>query len=283
MTKPSKLPINDIINQYKLGKSTVEIANEFDTYHAAISRILHKNNVRIRDRSSACRKLQLNEKVFDDINEHSSYWIGFIITDGCVYHNRIRIGLKLSDIDHLKSFREFLQSTHKISIVNNQGFGNQKFKACVFEFRSNYMVNRLREYGIVPNKSKKVIVKKLFYNKDFWRGAIDGDGWINTQITKYNKSMPYLGFCSASYDFIYQFKQFVEYNFPTFVNKIRNNGTTFQLIYGGLTSARIINLLYYNNAISLNRKNNRAVKIISHYQEKNKLDKGFLTHKEIMS
>lgn len=90
--------------------------------------------------------------------------------------------MKPQDIGHLEKFKNALESTHPVFIVNSKHrdysklyISNKKFASCLYE-----------KYGIEPHrhsieKIKSHLNKKLI--KHFIRGLIDGDGSFSTHIT----------------------------------------------------------------------------------------------------
>jgi len=53
------------------------------------------------------RKYTLNEEFFDELNEKSVYWLGFLYADGCVRKRKsseLRLKLKKEDKSHIEKF-----------------------------------------------------------------------------------------------------------------------------------------------------------------------------------
>jgi hypothetical protein len=127
------------------------------------------------------RKYKLNEYFFDEINEKSAYWLGFLYADGCVRMKNGRSGelkLKLKDTDksHIEKFLKDLECDTPIKFNQEK---NSKF--CYCYINSNYMIKKLFELGCVENKTQKIRLpnlssKHIFH---FLRGYFDGDGSIS--------------------------------------------------------------------------------------------------------
>lgn len=111
-----------------------------------------------------------------DIN-NSDYWLGFIATDGNINSNRIRIGLKGRDINHLYKFKNFIGYNIPVKkrLIKND------YEVCETYFRSPIISEYLLDLGITPKKSTTLEYKGKFTN-DFLRGVIDGDGCIRQKI-----------------------------------------------------------------------------------------------------
>lgn len=129
------------------------------------------------------RKYNLNENFFDEINDKSAYWLGFLYADGSVRMKNNRSGelkLKLKDTDksHIEKFLKDINSSAPIKCGINKK-DNSKF--CCVLVNSNHMIKKLFELGCVQNKTFKIRIPKL--NDEmmlhFIRGYFDGDGSIS--------------------------------------------------------------------------------------------------------
>jgi hypothetical protein len=127
------------------------------------------------------RKYNLNEHFFDELNEKSSYWLGFLYADGFVRmkdgkSGELKIKLKDTDKNHIEKFLIDIECKKTIKC----GIDN-KSKFCSVTVYSNVMVNKLFELGCFNNKTQKIRLPNL--NKDlmhhFIRGYFDGDGSVS--------------------------------------------------------------------------------------------------------
>jgi hypothetical protein len=130
-----------------------------------------------------------NENFFDELNEKSLYWLGFLATDGNVYkHNysyTISIKLASKDKDHLVKFKEHIESLAPIhdAITKRKydAFKKSEYYSSQLSFTSEKIFNRLAEFNIVPNKTHVYRFPKQLKDhpnvRHFIRGCIDGDGW----------------------------------------------------------------------------------------------------------
>jgi hypothetical protein len=130
---------------------------------------------------------KVDHGAFDEITPESSYWVGFLLADGYVftkhgsYKDYPMIELKLSerDGDHVRKFASFVKSEYA---VRSRAY-DTNYKACarytVTSFMSERLVNRLAELGVGPKKSMRETVHPLLaLSPDFWRGVVDGDGYV---------------------------------------------------------------------------------------------------------
>lgn len=130
-----------------------------------------------------------NEKFFDELNEKSLYWLGFLAADGNVYkhHYSYNLSVKLSakDKDHLIIFKNDLESLSPIHefIAKPKGtaFKKSEYETIQITITSEKIFNRLAEFNIVPAKTNiYTFPEQLKEHPDvrhFIRGCLDGDGW----------------------------------------------------------------------------------------------------------
>lgn len=165
---------------YKRGESLRGISKKFELDRGTIKRFLINNNVKIKNNFYRKRKYTLNEHAFDEITPESAYWIGFLMADGYVENSLVTIGLKHNDYEHIKKFLEFVNGNNPIMIKDRVGgFGGSLSRLAVVRVFSKLMVDKLSEYGVTPRKSLTAkVCDELAFNRDFWRGVIDGDGSI---------------------------------------------------------------------------------------------------------
>jgi len=240
--KPEKNLVKEIIAQYQNGISARQLGLKHGVADVTITALLKRNNVVIRNRSDAKRTNQINENIFDDIQtEEQFYWLGFILADGNIYHpqkrsKQLNFGLKESDWEHLEKFKKFIGSNKSLYYNNNAVF---------VSFYSNRICSKLEKYGIVPRKSLIVKVPEFCKNnRHFWRGMIDGDGWLGFNKNGY----PYLGLCGTP-NIIQNFIDFAQ--IQTSVNGEKSIKET--CCYGNVTK-QVSFVLYNNSNIYLNRK-----------------------------
>jgi DNA-binding transcriptional regulator WhiA len=236
-----------VIQDYKSGISARQLGFKNNVADVTVTDFLKRNNIFIRNRSNAKRTNQINETIFDEINEESAYWIGFILSDGNIYYpknrsKQLNFGLKESDWEHLEKFKKFIGSDKPLYRNNNSVF---------VSFYSNKIVDKLEEYGITQRKSNTAKVpEQLKNNIHFWRGMIDGDGWVSNNI----------GIC-GTLDVVNNFKNFIKTKNKVCI-KQENFGEI--KIYGKLASD-ICYLLYNNSNIYLDRKFANAKDLCSKY------------------
>jgi hypothetical protein len=114
---------SEVIAAYQGGMSLSKLKQKFGTQSQLLQQWMKKRGITPRE-PLPCRIRKLCETVFEDRNEASDYWAGFLAADGCVSENVSTHGkhkvswivtLQLSerDADHVKRFREFLRSDYR--------------------------------------------------------------------------------------------------------------------------------------------------------------------------
>jgi hypothetical protein len=186
-----------------------------------------------------------NERAFDILTPSACYWLGFLITDGCVSDDgRISLGLATRDVDHLTKFLKFCGSSNSVRTSLHGSVS--------IAIRSVAMSNKLKSYGVVPRKTFicEVLHPELLTSPDFWRGCIDGDGSI--YIDKDGKS--HVSFSTASEKFITQFKDFVKSIIPDLVASTTYYRHCYNMSVYNTKAIKMIKHLYTDPCESLARK-----------------------------
>lgn len=177
ITKEEK---DDIINFYKAHPMTIDdVAQHFNISNPSIIKILNEYKTK---RYSKVQLFSPNliENYFENIDtEEKAYFLGLIVTDGCVHNTKGKqnlISLTLQEKD------EYLLEEFKRQIKSNKTITHDGRGCSELNILSNKMVNDLRKYDIIPNKSlRTVFPKNLPVNlyPHFIRGVLDGDGSIS--------------------------------------------------------------------------------------------------------
>lgn len=224
-----------ILNEYKKGRTCTDIAKETGLSDFSIRRMMDRHGLNRRSNADSVRRIDLDETVFESLTRDSMYWMGFIGADGNVHGRNLKIELQPGDVDHLHKFKEFCKSGHEV-------VKSKKGKYVAFTFSSQRVVGSLLRFGITPNKS--LTFKPYWYcanNADFWRGMIDGDGWVNTDKT-YGK--PYVGLCGSK-DAVYAFAKWARKNCESTAKPCKDGNIYKTSIYG--THAIVLLKKLYGN------------------------------------
>ncbi len=169
----------------------------------------------------------------------------------------------LSELDksHLSKFKRFLKAGHKLIKVNNQNNGSyaytDTYRFCV---RSENLANKLEEYGW-KNKLNHKAIEQLKFSTDFWRGVIDGDGVV-TNLSGNRSHQPRLELVGG-FELLGQFVDFVKHICPNSNVSVKPHKSIFRVNLSCNTAFQVIKALYSNSDISLERKQNAAINILT--------------------
>ncbi len=207
------------------------------------------------------RSCAVDDHAFDRNTPESMYWKGFIYSDGHVTPGKcgspaLVIGLTERDVGHLIKLRDFLKSTHAISIhpPGRQSLGGP---TAYFRVRSAQLCAALTAAGIATHRPHPP-APELIESRHFWRGSIDGDGWIGMDKQFY----PYIGL-SGRLPVIEAYQQWLLEHFGVELAITPTKSGVYKVLASASTAERVIHALYKNAPVALERKMKRAESIIS--------------------
>ncbi len=245
--------INEMVTMYKNNIPMMTIAERFNISKQTVKRRLEKrNDIVFRGN----RKHFYNETIFEVIDSpEKAYWLGFILADGYVNEDRCFMNLKLSDKDegHLIKFINFIdgdmgmlhEEYHNLT-GNRMVYVNASGKTFTKTLISHNI--RQRKSG-VEQWSDKVPEE---YIRDYIRGIIDADGCIRKKNISIYGSKEVLG----------NIQDFLTEKFLRDETKICNHDNTFAL-YITTKRKEILNHIYYDNCVSLDRKYKKVKELYS--------------------
>jgi hypothetical protein len=259
-----------ILRDYNDGRLLLrEIAAKHSVSVGTVSNYAKKANLPKRDTS-----LTRNKGFFQSIDTpEKAYWLGFLLADGSIDKTNVCIKLQEQDRDHLAKFTKALDSVVKVQELHQKGRTYYKVALA-----SSEMVDDLARLGIIPNKTFVVnppieaIHDSLQHH--FWRGVIDGDGWISIWPSAASKANYAVilglsgnkGVVEAFADFFNKCAATRPSPFPR-----KNKPNSWQIASGRLESLELmLNLLYNSGGPALERKRdkaNEAIRIIQRWKE----------------
>jgi len=253
--KLSELDKVNIVNEYIKGENMHQIALKYNVTSASLSSILKVRGIKSRPPSVTRRKLAINENAFENLlDEATAYWLGFLMADGSIYKRKygysITLALQKRDKEHLQKFKEFLNAEHEI----------KELKECFrITIVSKKLAEQLIDLGVVPRKSYEdsMVPEILLKSKHFWRGVIDGDGFIGIYDRK--AVLGLAGRYWLIYYFLYYCISVCPFILKNRICKIKDN--FFGVRFSCNTAKFLILYFYKNSSIFLNRKK-RIVEII---------------------
>lgn len=180
-----------------------KIAELYNTDRNRIWRSFHSLNLKSRTSSEYNRKYVLNENYFEKIDtEEKAYWLGFLYADGNIFINensyRLTFSLKREDSDHVKRFKECIESNATIKIQTTS-IGDKKYESAIIRINNEKICRDLIKKGCIPNKtfrttypSEEIVPYHL--QSHFIRGVFDGDGCISYTMNIEKDKMPQVHF-----------------------------------------------------------------------------------------
>lgn len=251
-----------IIEYYKTKPMTIkELCDKFNLCNVTIIKILNKYNIKRYNRTKLFSP-QLNEHYFENIdNEEKAYFLGLIVSDGCIYSQNIRSSMVTITLQGCDKYilERFIKCIKSNKHITSDGRG-------CFEIQilSDIMVNDLRKYGLFENKSLHTIFPKNL-PKDlychFIRGLIDGDG----SISFYNRQnrcchVKAIRFCQGNKKFVEDFIKFLHDNIGTkMINVYQEKENLWSCAYRANSDMiLLINYLYKDATIYLTRKKEKC-------------------------
>lgn len=176
----NRLKLKKLLKLAKSNKySAPKLAKIFNCEKKTIFGTLNKFGIHLPNLGKFKKKYSCNDKFFIKLNPTSAYWLGFIAADGCLYlrdgrDKNFYIGLKRSDVKHLRKFKKAIKSDARIRCIKSNN------SVLVGLWSVDKIFDSLTELGIEPNKSlriKKVRVPRNLMSH-FIRGVFDGDGYL---------------------------------------------------------------------------------------------------------
>lgn len=176
-----KIPEQDVIDSYKRNESCQSIANRYNVSFHTISNILERNGIK---RNNRYKNLDLDINYFHAIDRaDKAYFLGFLITDGNVTGNMVRLSLHPKDTHILEVFKRKTGNSNKL-------YSRKDKPEMSLSVKNKQWVEDLSHFGVVPNKTVSVYLPQLpqEHMPHLIRGMIDGDGWISSKSHQ-------IGFC----------------------------------------------------------------------------------------
>lgn len=260
MTSISAKQFSASLRRYFSGATLKEAALHSGMSYEGFYNRMRREGIARKSHSVTHTRLSVNGAAFSSTTDAAAYWVGFLMADGAVLRSAghspsVRIALAARDVQHLYRFRSFLGSTHHVSFyVNRSQYGSTRM--CYFQVHSAPLAADLARFGVVPNKSLTARVRLLGGNRDFWRGVVDGDGWISFSKVGH----PSLGLCGS----VPLVRQFI-----TFLRRhgihatLQKRGRICQTSVVCSQAVRAIRLLYKDAVVALPRKAKRALRASS--------------------
>lgn len=269
--------INLVIKLYKEDNSINQISEIIKVEARSISKYLKLEGIEIINKGSTGANKsgkRFNENIFDIIDtEEKAYWLGFIFADGYIETNENRFGLDLQaqDVGHLHDFNLFMQCNNNNVIYHPKITNKKIFHGYRWIINNKHLWNTLNDYGCTPKKSLtlKFPNENIFKSKDlirhFIRGYWDGDGCICFTIK--TKIISVLG----TENMLNNILKFLPIRNTKNLYANHESNITKILQFEGKYAFEILQYLYENSTIYLNRKYNKYLEFCRLFEGSNKL------------
>lgn len=262
-----------LVQEYKEGKSAYQISRDTGMVSGAVYELLKRNKCELRSvyESKESRGFTINHDCFTDFSrEEDSYWYGFLLADGCISNGIVSLSLKPSDRYFVEAFKEYSGGSGKVRDVTSFNKSVQKeYKFCSFSVKDLKLEERLTAQGFEPRKSCKELPPTfLTYTKSdrhFWRGVIDGDGYIRKDVN--NPEINLVG----SLVLLESFRKFCEAVTDVKRDKLirqRPNSELHLISYFGAEAIKVMSVLWSDYSLCLKRKEEIVKSVIEHRKGK---------------
>ena len=187
--------------------------------------------------------------IFLELNEISTYWLGFLWADGSLTKNSLELEINSNDEEHLNKFKDLFTYISTPSVFRRCRHNSNTSRVIITD---RNIASTLRNLGF-GKKSERVvpnIPKELMQH--FIRGYFDGDG--SCIIRNHNGNVEYRADISGTLQFIDFIKQFLIN--PSYEEVVENKTWTSKRIYwySKQSVTELLNYLTENSTIKLERK-----------------------------
>lgn len=271
----------EIVEKYRTGKYTCSsLGRLYNRDNSSIGDLLRRRGVIVENNQSKLkRKYFCNDNYFDLIDsEEKAYFLGLLYADGCIYNNKLIIGLTEQDKHILDEFKEKIEYDGPLSYVKQKIFKGSKTYVGKPMYRlvitSNSISNSLIKLGCVPAKSlilrfptDEQVPRRLI--KHFIRGYFDGDGSIIMSLTKdgYNK---YSVDIASAKQFCQELQQLLTSILDINIgigDASNKNGITQIVRIRGYNIFKFLDWIYEDATIFLKRKYNKYLMYKENYEQ----------------
>ena len=228
--------------------------------------------------SKSSKKYTFNERYFDSIdNEHKAYWLGLFMADGYNHESKscVAIRLQLEDKQILEKLKEELNYTgpiYEFTRLTRVNKLNRRY--CELYLCSPIFSESLSKIGCIQGKTYLLQFPNLRTDliQHFIRGYFDGDGCLSITPRKDRKpnSKVYQFNITGKAEFIQKIQEHLCNNCQLTKTTIAGSSNNFAKIIhwsGKNVVTRIMNYLYQNSTIYLERKHNKYLELIGNSAE----------------
>jgi orotate phosphoribosyltransferase-like protein len=247
----------EICYLYENGNTIKEATEKLNISHSCGSKILSRNNIKIRDRFS---DYHINHDYFNKINSHEkATWLGFIIADGNIFDNNLRVTQSHTDLEYLKKLKKCIDSNYVLSYY-------KKRKVYTFQVKSKKLATSLAKLGIIPNKTYKTKMPDLKeeYINSCIRGIFEGDGTIYCGLP--HKKPSYTISISGTKELMVFISEFISKKLCIPLRKLQKDKKTYKISWHGNNLVYKVGRVLYENSkdsYRMRRKYNKFLDLIN--------------------
>jgi hypothetical protein len=200
---------------------------------------------------------------FDGATTESRYWIGVMASDGYVLDKdatpRFGVSMVAPDGAYLSRMYQWLGNPAAPARKVRPG----KRDVLTIHVRSRELCAALASWGIVPRKSSTFVPPvALVADRDYWRGVVDGDGWVSIQ-----NQMPVVG-VTGTQEVCAAFGRWAHQLFPrSFVIPYLRRGCWGTAVLGE-AAKQVLAVLYADAFPALPRKQEKALEVLRRFEGK---------------
>ena len=263
--------------------TTYQLGNIFNCSASVFQKEFRKAGLVMRDTSHAKQKYPINEDIFDNIDtEEKAYWLGFLYADGnvCGSQYRVRLSLAKEDIEVVQKFSNFIFGQERIKNYIQPKNRQSSQNLVYVDVCNKHVALQLPKLGCPPKKTFIITfpewLDEKLYNH-FIRGYFDGDGCLsNYKEKQIGRGKLTKGLIISEYDkahfSVLSTKEFLESLQAVFItlnissginkrHKNRKNNNYTLYVSGNQQIARLMDWLYKDATIFLQRKHNKYIKL----------------------
>ena len=247
-----------IIYKFTQENKTIEdLKKEYKTHHREIVKILTEAGIDTSYYSGRIVNRNIKKDFFETIDtEEKAYILGLIMADGCVRPKagNLYFTLEMIDLDIIQKVQKAINSNSTITVSNrNRAYIKNEKPTYTFSVFSDEFCKHMLKYGIIHNKTKETdwltqdIPVEL--RRHYLRGLFDGDGSIGCYNNRHCISLinNHPSFLESVTTWIYELSEIKK-------PKVSKTSTSHRVIYTGKNALKLMDLLYRENSISLDRK-----------------------------
>ena len=251
----------ELVKKFETGTYTfMDLSKEFNISLPAIKGLLNRRGYKAKSQSELQRKYPIDETFFDKIDtQEKAYFLGILYADGVNSPERNSVAITLQEKDKaiLEKLNNLLQPTKPLQYVKLKK-GNNQYRITMV---SKHISQKLSDLGCTRVKSFTLTFPE-WMPKDliphFVRGYWDGDGWIGKRaMTIVSTEM----FCNSLSDILnadLDINTYIRARHPE-----RKTTTRMMEVSGRNKCIKLIDWMYSNSTIHLERKFNAAINIKS--------------------